>query len=105
MNDTRDNVRLSLLTKLSILFIGLILLTAVGIAGFLLLEQNKDARTKLFYQGNTTLAVLAEVSEYAIHTGNAALAQELLNRLALNPDIAYAQLLDAARNPIAARAF
>src|SRR5439155_20285118 len=101
---TKDNITLSLLTKLSLLSIALILLTGTGIAGFLLHEQNKDARTKLFNLGNTTLAVLAEVGEFAVQGANAAFAQELLDRLSLNPDIAYAQLLDTARRPIAARA-
>ncbi|MBI3147373.1 MAG: EAL domain-containing protein [Betaproteobacteria bacterium] len=106
MNDqTHSTSRLGLLAKLNLLSIGGILITALGVTGFLVQQEARDAQTKLESQARTTLEVLAEVSEYTAYTANKDDAAQILDILKFDADIAYAEMLGARRESIAARGF
>jgi diguanylate cyclase (GGDEF)-like protein len=106
MNDTTvSRSRVNLLAKVNLLAIGGVLVTALGLTGFLVHQETRDAQTKLESQARTTLEVLAEVSEYTAYTANRDDALQILDTLKLDPDIAYAEMLSARREPIASRVF
>src|SRR4029077_2051414 len=56
-------VRLGLQTKLNLLAIGLIVVTALGVTAFLTSKQVQDEQARLRAQGLTTAAMLAEVAD------------------------------------------
>ncbi len=106
MNEpTPSRSGLGLLVKLNLLSIGGIVVTALGVTGFLVQQEARDAQAKLEAQARTTLEVLAEVSEYTAYTANKDDATHLLDILKFDSDIAYAEMLDARRESIAARNF
>jgi hypothetical protein len=65
-------VRMGLLTKLNLLTIGLIFLTAIGTTGFYVWQQWRDETADLRQRGTTVLAMLSELSEFGLYTGNRA---------------------------------
>ncbi len=98
-------VRMGLLAKLNLLTVGLIFLTAVLITAFYFSRQWRNAEIELRNQGGTTLAMLADVAEYGIYTSDRTYVEHVLDGLAANPEIAYASVLDARREPIAEKRF
>ena len=101
----RSFLGLDLFTKLNLLSTALIIMTAAGVAGFLLREHAREGYNKLVNQGKTTLTLLSEVGEYAIYTANQEAAAKILDGFKGDADIAYAEILDAQRRPIALRSF
>jgi len=96
-------VRMGLLSKLNLLTIGLIFVTAIATTGFYLGQQWRDETAELRRRGATALAMLAELSEFGLYTGNRAYLDAVLDSLSADGDIAYAAIVDARREPIAAR--
>ncbi len=93
------------LTKLNMLTVGLILLTAVAITGVVFWHQWKDENQDLRQQGRTLLNMLAELSEVPIQAGDRKAVEHALDSLANSPDIAYAQTIDARARVLAERRF
>ena len=96
-------VRMGLLSKLNLLTIGLIFLTAIAISGFYLWQQWRDETNELQRRGSTALAMLAELSEFGLYTNNRGYLEAVLDSLSTDGDIAYAAVVDARREPVAAR--
>jgi sensor histidine kinase regulating citrate/malate metabolism len=96
-------VRMGLLTKLNLLTIGLLFVTTIATTGFYLWQQWRDENTELHRRGTATLAMLAELAEFGLATGNRAHVDAILDTLSANADIAYVVVLDAKREPIASR--
>jgi diguanylate cyclase (GGDEF)-like protein len=96
-------VRMGLLTKLNLLTIGLIFLTAISTAGYYLWQQWRDENLELHRRGSATLAMLAELAEYGLYTNNRAHVDAILDSLSTNSDIAYAVVIDAKGETIASR--
>src|SRR4029453_11372218 len=83
-------IRMGLLTKLNLLTIGLIFLTAIATTGYYLWQQWRDETNDLRQRGATALAMLAELSEYGLNTSNRAYLEAILESLPAEGDIAYA---------------
>ncbi len=96
-------LRMGLLTKLNLLTIGLISLTAIATTGFHLWQQWRDDSTELRQRGATALTMLAELSEFGLYTNNRAYLDAILDSLSAEGDLAYAVVVDARREPVATR--
>ena len=88
-------VRMGLLTKLNLLTVGLIALTAVTITAFYFWQQWRDDQQQLRSQGRTVLAMLADVSAPALVAQNKGSIEQILAGIAADSDIAYIAVLDA----------
>ena len=87
-------VRLGLLAKLNALAIGLISVTALLVAGFLVFQQLRDEQGRLRTQGLAVAAMLAEVADEAITTKDMTNVAPVLDGLASDRDIGYAAIFD-----------
>jgi diguanylate cyclase (GGDEF)-like protein len=96
-------VRMRLLTKLNLLTIGLIFVTAIATTGYYLWQQWRDETGELNRRGAATLAMLAELAEFGLYTNNRPHVDAILDTLSADSDVAYAVVLDARREPIAVR--
>ena len=94
---------MGLLTKLNLLTIGLVFLTAFATTGFYLWQQWRDENNELRQRGATALKMLAELSEFGLTTNNRAYLDALLESLSAESDIAYAVVMDAKREIVATR--
>ena len=65
-------VRMGLLTKLNLLTIGLIFLTAVAITAYHFTQQWREDVQQLKTQGASMLGIMAELAEYGIYTSDRA---------------------------------
>ncbi len=98
-------VRLGLHTKLNLLVVGLIFLTAMATTGYYLWQQYRVDDNQLRSQGSTIVQMLAELSEYGLYTNDQSYMAALLDSLASEGDIAYVAVHDAKRDPVAERRF
>jgi diguanylate cyclase (GGDEF)-like protein len=96
-------LRMGLLTKLNLLTIGLLFVTAIATTGFYLWQQWRDENTELHRRGAATLAMLSELAEFGLATKNSAGVDAILDTLSADSDIAYVVVLDAKREAIAGR--
>ena len=92
-------------TKLNLLTIALIIVTAAGIAAYLVRQELKEARATLENEGVAVLSLLSEAGEVPIFTGNREQLLKVLETLSLHRDIAYAVAFDRGRNELARRLF
>jgi len=101
---TLPRVRMGLLTKLNLLTIGLIFLTAIATTGYYVWQQWRDETHDLRQRGAAALAMLAELSEYGLYTNNKAYLEAILESLpAEGGDIAYAVIVDRRGDIVAGR--
>ena len=98
-------VRMGLMTKLNLLTVGLILLTALATSGFYIWQQWRTENVGLRTQGTTVLAMLTELAEYGIYTSNRAYLDTVLDSLGAEGDIAYVAVFNAQRELLAERRF
>jgi diguanylate cyclase (GGDEF)-like protein len=98
-------VRMGLMTKLNLLTVGLILLTAVATSGYYLWQQWRTENETLRARGATAVAMLAELSEHGLQTSNRAYLDTILDGLGAEGDIAYAAVYSAGRELLAERRF
>jgi diguanylate cyclase (GGDEF)-like protein len=96
-------VRMGLLTKLNLLTICLIFVAAMSTTGFYLWQQWRDENGELYRRGSATLSMLSELAEYGLYTNNRTHVDAILDSLSPDEDVAYAVVIDAAREPIASR--
>ena len=82
-------VRMGLLTKLNLLTVGLIALTALTITSFYIWQQWRDDQRQLRSQGRTMLTMLADISAPALVDQNKASLEAMLSGIAADSDIAY----------------
>ncbi|MEO7760770.1 MAG: EAL domain-containing protein [Casimicrobiaceae bacterium] len=97
--------RLALRTKLSLLTALLIVVTAAGIAGYLIRQEQREARATLEAEGVAVLSLLSEASVQPIALGNRALLAQIFESLTPNRNIAYVAALDAKRVVLGSRAY
>jgi len=98
-------VRMGLLTKLNVLTVGLIALTAVTITSFYFWQQWRDNQQQLRAQGRVVLAMLADLAAPGLASPDHSQIQQMLDGIATDGDIAYLAVMDAARNIVAERRF
>jgi signal transduction histidine kinase/CheY-like chemotaxis protein len=82
-------------TRLNLLSIGLILLTAVGITGYFVLTESRQGDLRLIRQGETVARALAQTSEFGIYTEDNASLGNVLRGIDALPGIAYAAIRDS----------
>ncbi len=98
-------VRMGLLTKLNLLTVGLIFLTAVALSVLHFAQQWREDKQLLHSQSNTMLGVIAQLAEHGIDTSDKAFLEHMLDSVGNNPDVAYAIVFDGTRQAIADRRF
>ncbi|MCS6326039.1 MAG: response regulator [Nitrospira sp.] len=86
--------------KLNFLSIGLVVLTAIGIAAFVVHREITTRYQDLVNTGLTTAAMVAQNSEYAVYTENQDAVRRVVGGLHALPDIAYAAVLGKDRQPL-----
>src|SRR5438874_4203299 len=96
-------VRMGLLTKLNLLTVGLIALTALTITSFYFWQQWRDDQQLLRAQGKTILAMLVDISATALAAQNKASIEQILGEIAADTDIAYVSVHDRKGDPVAER--
>ncbi len=98
-------VRAGLLAKLNLLTIGLIFLTAVTVTAFHFTQQWRNEEAKLKTQGESLLAIIAELAEYGLYTSDKAYLEQILDSLRADPEVAYIAVLDPKQRVLAERRF
>ncbi len=102
---TLPPVRMGLLTKLNVLTVGLIFVTALATTGFYLWQQWRDVDDELRTEGTTMMGMLRELSEYGLVSGDRNYINGILDSLVRDGDIAYVAVLDASGKAIAERRY
>ena len=97
--------RLGLRAKLASLTALLIIVTAAGIAGYLIRQEQREARAALEAEGVGVLSLLTEAGHSALAASNRQALSQVFESLALNPKVAYIAALDPKRNELAKRAY
>ena len=98
-------VRMGLLTKLNLLTVGLIFLTAVALSVLHFAQQWRDDKQQLRNQGATLLGVVAQLAEHGIATSDKAYLEQMLDSVSNNPDVAYASVFDGKGDMLVERSF
>jgi len=98
-------VQMGLLTKLNLLTVGLIFLTAIATTGLYVWKEWRGSEAELRAQGSTLVNMLAEATERGLATDDRANLLAIVNSLAIEGDIAYVRVLDANRRTVAERTF
>ena len=88
-------VRMGLFTKLQVLTVALIFLTAATMSGFYLWQQAHDETSQMRVQSGGIAQLIADLAEYDVYTHNTAGLAGLLDRVAGRADIAYVIIADA----------
>ncbi len=93
------------MTKLNLLTVGLIFLTAIATTSVYLWQRWHVDESELRSQGTTVLAMLAEMSEYGLSASDRARLEAVLQNLEADGDFAYVEVLDPSYKPIVDRRF
>ncbi len=96
-------VRMGLLTKLNLLTVGLIALTAVTITSFYFWQQWRDDQLQLRAQGRVVLAMLADLAAPGLAKPDSAQIEQIVDGIAGDGDIAYLSVLDRNGGIVAER--
>src|ERR1043165_555841 len=96
---------IGLRNKLNVLSIGLVILTATGIAGFVVYREITTRSQDLLNTGLTTAAMMAQSSEYAVYTENQDSLRRIVAGLRASPDIAYIAVLGKQHNILLEQVF
>ena len=99
------SVRTGLLTKLNVLTVGLIALTALAISAYYFWQQWSNEGSELRQRGRTIAAVFAEQAEFGVYTSDRTSLEPMLESLAHDRDLAYVIFLDRKLAPILERRF
>ncbi|MBZ5561804.1 MAG: response regulator [Acidobacteriia bacterium] len=99
------NKHLNLATKFNLLSMFLILLTAVGIAGFFLREDRRTSYDKLVAEGTRFAQLAASNSQNAIYTHDQATLLRLIESLAVNENFAYVAVIEKGGGVLIQRTF
>src|SRR5215831_6644809 len=98
-------LRFGLLPKLTLLVIGLVVLSAIAVAVLLIRQQAIDEQGRLETAGTTIVAMLAERAGTTLLAGDTSSLGQMMQGLAMDRDIAYVIVLEAGKRPIYSHAF
>jgi diguanylate cyclase (GGDEF)-like protein len=98
-------VQMGLLTKLNLLTVGLIFLTATAITGLYMWKEWRGGEAELRAQGSTLAAMLAQAAEHGLATGDRGNLKAIVDSLAVEGDVAYARVIDVKGQTVVARTF
>jgi len=101
----RKELNLSISAKFNILAVLLIVLTALGIAAFVVRYEQRASYEQMVNQGTTVAAMVAENGEYGIYTHSEDELRRLVDSVAVYKDVAYISITDVKHIPIVQRAF
>lgn len=96
-------VRVGLLTKLNLLTVGLIVLTAISTSGFYLARLWYYEEDDLRARGGAIVKMLAAIAEHGPYPAGDGYADRILDSLAADPDVAYISVQDARQNVLSER--
>ena len=86
--------RVSIISKFNILTTSLVLITALGIASFVIYQDMIDNYEQLLQHGAAVASMVAQNSEYAIYTEDQEAVLHLVKSLSVDADIAYVAALN-----------
>jgi hypothetical protein len=92
-------IRRSLATKFNLLAIALVLVTALGIALFVVRQEHINTSHALVNHGRSVVAMVAQNSEYGIYTENEAFLSQMIDSLAVDAEIAYVTIWSWTTHP------
>ena len=98
-------VRMGLLTKLNLLIVGLIFITAIAVSLFHFAQQWRDDEQQLRKQGATMLGVMAKLAEHGFYTSDKAYLEQMLDSVSNDPDVAYAGVFGGKQDVVVERRF
>ena len=98
-------VKMGLLTKLNLLTVGLIFLTAVALSVFHFAQQWRDDEQQLRNRGGTMLGVMAQLAEYGLQTSDKAYLEQMLDSVSNDADVAYASVFNSKHGVLVERRF
>ncbi len=98
-------VRIGLMSKLNMLTIGLIFLTALAITLFYAQQRWRADEAQLERQGAALAGVMTELAEYALYTSDNASLEQLLNGIATDPAVAFVAVVDGELKPLVERLY
>jgi len=98
-------VRMGLLSKLNLLTVGLIFLTAVALSVFHFAQQWREDKQQLRDEGALMLGVVAQLAEHGLSTTDKNYLLQMLDSVANNPDVAYAGVFDGRKAALVERRF
>ncbi len=101
----RKKKRFGLTAKFNFLAISLILGTAMGIVFFTIRQEEKSTYQQLVNHGRSVAAMVSQNSEYGIYTENSTALLQIIDSLAVDPDIAYISILDLEKRQLGYRTF
>ena len=84
---------LGLRNKLNLLSLGLVVLTAAGIASFVVYREITTRSQDLLNSGTTTATMIAQSSEFAVYTENQDSLRRIVSGLQASADVAYVAVL------------
>lgn len=96
-------IRRSLATKFNLLAIALVLVTALGIALFVVRQERINTSRALVNHGRSIAAMVAQNSEYGIYTENEAFLSQIIDSLAVDAEIAYVTIVNQHRHVLVSR--
>jgi diguanylate cyclase (GGDEF)-like protein len=98
-------VRLGLLTKLNLLTVGLIGLTAIAVTTFHFWHEWRDEQMETRTRGRLALRMLAELSAPRLAPADEVQLEQILSGIALGSDVAYVAVFDETGAPLAERRY
>lgn len=98
-------VKMGLLTKLNLLTIGLIFLTAVATTLFYAQQRWRADETQLKRQGMALAGVMTELAEYALYTSDRDSLEQLLDSIGTDPSVAFVAVLDRRLHALVVRRY
>jgi diguanylate cyclase (GGDEF)-like protein len=98
-------VRMGLLTKLNLVMIGLIFLTAVAITVYYVSQRWRDDEQQVRSHGASLVAVMTELAELSIYTSDRAALEQILDSVGADPTVAFGAVLDRKQKVLAERRF
>ena len=98
-------VRLGLLTKIQVLAVALVFVTAVAITGYTFWREWSGGEDELRAQALTLSTMLAEVVDEPLAARDRGAIEQVISTLAPGANIAYVAVLDAKGGVVAARRY
>lgn len=95
--------RLKLGAKFNLLTIGLILVTAGVVGGYLLKGGIEQRLSSMEVHGRSIISIIAQNSEYALYTENQSALEQIVENLIKDPEVAYVTVYSAEKQSLLSR--
>jgi diguanylate cyclase (GGDEF)-like protein len=98
-------VRVGLVTKLQVLTVGLVFLTALAITGYTFWREWTGSEDELRAQARTLSTMLADLVDEPLREADRSAIEEIVASLSPGANLAYVAVLDAKRNVVTSRRY